>query len=323
MYKLNLIADLVEERLIKGNFRWLANFNEIREDYNIGEFKIPVYASGGLEEKGFLLSRIFSAFVTPKYKVHFIFCAASAFSVKLLRKLVTSCKNKFEGEDWIFIGLIQSPPFDDTLKDAIENIADNRVGISAYSVDSKAAVSSKNVLGKALLKQLKSTYSLALKAEVASQKTSENPIAELLKSSEAKFDAFDLPNYIKSFFIMFALSTLFLISVAIFGKAPIAIQPATLLLAAIFSLLVGYRVYKTRYHATLTIAEDGFKLREGKRTTNGKWYEFGDVTLHITSKQEKCLRLYSGKTHVDLPISRTGAPVKIAYGAVKKLIEEK
>jgi len=321
--KLGFISDLVEERLAKGKLRWLANFNELRRDYIVGEFKIPVYASGGLEERGFLLSRAFSALVTPKYKIHFLFCTSSALNVKLFRKLIKSCKSKFEAEDWVFIGLAQSQPFDKALKDAIENIADNRIGISAYSLASKVEVTSKNVLGKGLEKQLKSTYSVVSKAEVASENVPEKTLKEQLKLDKTKFEAFDLPNYLKSFVIVFALSTLFLVSVAVFGKIPAAIQPVTLSLVVFFSLVIGYHIYKTRYHATLTLNAVGFEFSEGKKVTTGKWSEFTDLALRIAPNYETFLRLYSRKTFVDIPISRTGTPRKGAYDTVRKLIKKK
>lgn len=323
MSELNFITDLMEEQLAKGKLRWLANFNEIRRDYTIGEFKIPVYASGGLEERGFLLSRVFSVFVTPKYKIHFLFCTSSALNVKLLRELIKSCKNKFDTEDWIFIGLTQSQPFDKTLREAVENVADNRIGIAAYSLASKEEVASKNVLGKALKKHLKSTYSLASKEEHASKKVLENTLKEQLKSNKAKFEAFDLPNYLKSFFIVFALSTLFLVTVAVFGRLPAAIQHTTLLLVALFSLILGYRVYKARYHITLTLNAEGFDIREGKSVTAGKWSEFTDLALRITPRYETLLRLYSKEKSVDLPISRTGISRKDAYDTIRQLIKKK
>jgi hypothetical protein len=48
----------------------LANFNEIHRTYTIGDITFPIYASGSLQERGFFLSKIFSALVTPKYKIH-------------------------------------------------------------------------------------------------------------------------------------------------------------------------------------------------------------------------------------------------------------
>ena len=296
MYELNFITDLVEERLAKGKLRWLANFKEIRRDYTLGEFTIPIYATGGLEEKGFFLSKVFSTFVTPKYKIHFLFYTSPEINVKLLRKFVITCKNKFRDDDWIFLGLVQRKPIEKSVKDAIENIADKRVGVTAYSLTSKDIVTSKNVLGKALQKQLRLT--------------------------EAKFEAFDLPNYLKSFTIVFSLGTLMLIAIWLFTSLP-AVQPLTLLLMVLLSLVMGHQIYKTQYHTTLTLNNKGFELREGKKVTRSKWSNFKDVTIYITPKNETCLRLYSKEKTLDLPLSRIGISRKDAYTAIKQLIKRK
>jgi hypothetical protein len=296
VYELNFVTDLIEEHLIKGKLRWLANFREIRRNYPLGEFTIPLYAAGGLEEKGFFLSRVFSTLVTPKYKIHFLFYTSPKINVKLLRKLIIECKDKFRGDDWIFLGLVQNEPVEQAVKDAIEKIADNRVGVTAYSLASRDTVTSKNVLGKALQKQLRLT--------------------------EAKFEAFDLPNYIKSFAIVFVLGTLMLIATTFFGVMP-PVQPLTLLIVGIISLVVGHQVYKTYYRTTLTLNDKGFELREGKSVTQGKWSNFKDVTIYITPKNETCLRLYSKKKTLDLPISRTGISRKEVYDAVRQLIKKK
>ncbi len=295
MSELTFITDLVEESLAKGKFRWLANFKEIRRDHTIGEIRVPIYATGGLEEKGFFLSRIFSAFVTPKYKVHFLFYASPEIDTKTLRKMVLACKNEFGADDWIFIGLVQSRPFEKALNKAIEDIADNRVGVVAYSSATKSEISSQNVLGKALRKQLRLT--------------------------EAKFEAIDFPDYLKSFAISFFLGTLMLVAIAYLGNIPAAIHPATLLFLALFSVVVGYRIYKARFHVTLTLNSKGFHMRQGTTITEGKWSDFTDIALHITPKYETCLRLYSKAKTLDLPLSRTGVPRKDAYNAIKQLIK--
>ena len=296
MYELNFITDLVEERLAKGKMRWLANFKEIRRDYALGEFTIPIYATGGLEEKGFFLSKVFSKLVTPKYKIHFLLYTSPEMNVKLLRTLVIACKDKFRGDDWIFLVLVQNKPMEKTVKDAIENIADRRVGVTAYSLAPRDTVTSKNVLGKALQKQLRLT--------------------------EAKFEAFDLPNYLKSFTIVFFLGMLMLIAITVFGNVP-AVHPLTLLIMVLLSLVLGHQLYKTHYRTTLTLNSRGFELLEGKSVTQGKWSNFKDVTIYITPKNETCLRLYSKKKTLDLPISRTGISRKEAYSAIRNLIKKK
>ncbi|MFZ0965980.1 MAG: hypothetical protein WAN82_05080 [Candidatus Bathyarchaeia archaeon] len=296
MYELNFITDMFEEQIVKGNLRWLANFNEIHKDYTIGDVTFPIYASGGLRERGFFLSKIYSALVTPKYKVHLLLYTTPELNPKLLRKIIISCKSKFGADDWIFLGLVQNQPFEKTTKEAITNTADKTVGIAAFSLASKETVTSNNVLGKGLAKQLKLT--------------------------EAKFEAFDLPNYLKGFTMILGLGVLILIVLALSGL-PQAIQPLTLLLMAVFSLIAGHRIYKTRYHMTLSLNSRGFRLQEGRKVTEGKWSNYSDVTMYITPKMETCLRLHSKDENFDLPLSRVGVSRKEAYNTIRQLMKKK
>jgi len=296
VYEPKFITDMVEEQLVKGNLRWLANFNEIHRDYSIGDMVFPIYASGGLQEKGFFLSRIFSAFVTPRYKIHFLLFISQEIDPKFFRKMILACKNRFAADDWIFLSLVQSQPFEKAVKDDIVGIADKTIGVAAYSFASKETVSSNNVLGKGLIKQLKLT--------------------------EAKFEALDLPNYVKSFAIVFGLGTFMLVIIALSGLRQ-AIQPITLLFLAVFSLILGHRVYKTRYHITLSLSSKGFKLQKGKGVTEGKWSKYTDVAIYITPQRETCLRLHSKEETLDIPLSRVGISRKEAYNTIKQLIKKK
>jgi len=296
MYELNFITDIVEEQLAKGNLRWLANFKEIHRDYQVGDITVPIYAFGGLEEKGFLLSRVFSAFVTPKYKVHFLLHTSNDIDVKFLRKLILSSKNKFGSDDWIFLELVQSKPIDKDVKEAVKNIADTRVGVVASSLASREAVFSENVLGKGLKKQLKLT--------------------------EAKFEAFDTPDYLKGFAIVFFLGTFMLITLQLFFLQG-AVNPLSLLLMFAFSAILGYSIYKTRYHTVLKLDDKGFEILKGKSSTQGKWADFTDVTIYIAPNREWFLRLYSKKATLNLALSRVGISRKDAYNIIKQLIKKK
>lgn len=296
MSELNLITDMVEEQIVKGNLRWLANFSEIYRDYVIGDVSFPIYASGGLQERGFFLSRIYSAMVTPKYKVHLFIYTALEITPKLLRKLIVSCKSKFGGDDWILLGLVQSQPFEKTFKEAVVDITDRTVGVAAFSLASKEMVTSNNVLGKGLSKQLKLT--------------------------EAKFEAFDLPNYLKSFTIVLGLGVLILIAIALSGM-PQAIQPLTLLLLIVFSLIAGHRIYKSRYHMTLSISNKGFQLKEGGKVTEDKWSHYVDVTMYVTPNRETLLRLHSKEDMFDLPLSRVGLSRRETFDTIKRFVKKK
>jgi hypothetical protein len=292
----DLIVDMLEEQIVKGHLRWLANFNEVRKDFTIDELAFPIYASGNLQEKGFFLSRIFSTFVTPKYQIHFLLYTAQTVDPKLLRKLILSSKGKFGSEDWIFLVLVQNEPFQNATKNVITSVSDKTVGIVAHSLASKEKVTSDNVLGKGLGKQLDLT--------------------------EAKFEAFDMPGFLKSFTVVFTLGIVMLIILALSGFRD-AVQPITILLMAFFSVIVGYRIYKTRYHTTLKLSSRGFELKEGSKITNNKWSSYSDATLYITPNRETCLRLHSKNEKFDLPLSRVGISRNEAYTMIRQMIKRK
>lgn len=296
MIELKFVTDLVEEQLVKGNLRWLANFNEIKKNYVIDDVTFPIYASGSLQEKGFFLSKIFSALVTPKYKIHFLLYTAPSISQNTLRKIILSCKSKFGSDDWIFISLVQSQPFEKALKDNIASVSDKNIGIAANSLASKEMVFSDNVLGKGLAKQLKLT--------------------------EAKFEIFDLPDYLKSFTIVFGLGILLLVFLSLSGLRQ-ATQPATILVMFALAIIFGHQIYKTRYRTTLTLSTQGFKLQQGQKVTEGRWSDYTDITIYITPRREACIRLHAKKETFDLPISRVGISRKEAYETIKPLIKRK
>jgi len=298
MYELKFITDLVEEQIVKGHLRWLANFNEIRKGYHIEDITFPIYASGGLQEKGFFLSKIYSTLVVPKYKVHLLLYTSPEITPTFLRKLILALKHKFGSEDWIFLVLAQGQPIGKTLKESIEGVSDKTVGIAAYGVGAKEMVTSNNVLGRGLSKNLKLT--------------------------EAKYEAFDVPNYLKSFTATFALGVLLLVFLIMSGMRELAGQlPIALMILVIFSLIVGHVIYKSRYHMSVTVDSKGFKLYEGKKVKEGKWSSYSGLSIFISPKLETFLRLNSKDATFDLPLSRVGLPRRETYSMVRQLMKQK
>ncbi len=295
-FELDFIADMMEERLAKGNLSWLANFTEIHRDYALGDFTVPVYAVGSLTEKGFFLSRIFSFFVTPKYKIHFLLYTPTELSVKSLRKLILSCKRKFGADDWIFITLVHTKPIEKAVKNTVLNLADERVGVAAYSLASKKEISSDNVLGRSLKKHLKLT--------------------------EARFEAIHVPDYVKSVAIVFSLGTLLLVALLFLGLTGLN-MPLALLIMLAFSIIAAYPIYKRRYHTVFSLNTKGFKLWKGGDLVEGRWSDYTDVSIHVTPQRETYIRLYSEEETSDIPLSRVGLSRKEAYNAIKQMLKKK
>jgi hypothetical protein len=297
MNELNLTVDMVEEQIVKGNLRWLANLNEIHRNYRMEDLTIPLYASGGLEEKGFLLSRLFSSLVTPKYKVHLLVYTHEEFNESLLKKLITLCKRKFGKDNWIFLALIQTKAIEKSVREMIESFEESPVGVTAYSLESQDYVVSNNPLGRGLKKQLRLT--------------------------EPTFEAFDLPDYVKSFTIALAVSTIMLLTVQFISALPIftlAYLPITVMSVLLFSIMAGHLLYKSQYRTTLTMTAQGFELRKGQSSVKKKWADFKNATIFITSKRETLIRLHGENETFDLPLSRVGLSRKDTLNSIKQVL---
>jgi len=163
-------------------------------------------------------------------------------------------------------------------------------------VGAKEIVTSSNVLGRGLAKQL--------------------------KLNEVKYENFDVPNYLKSFTATFALGVFLLVFFALSGLRE-AISIITISFMLIFSIVVGYVIYKSRYHMSVSIDSKGFQLREGKKIKEGKWTDYSGLSIFVSPKLETFLRLKSKDTTFDLPLSRNGLPRRETYSMVKQLMKKK
>jgi hypothetical protein len=297
MDELSLTVDLIEERIVKGNLRWLANFSEIQRDFELEDLRIPLYATGSLEEKGFLLSRLFSALVTPKYKVRFLFCTAQEFNEAMLKKLTTIAQRKFGRDDWIFVVFVQNEPINNSLRRTVESLENPQIGVVTYSLSSNEEAFSNNVLGKGLKKQLRLT--------------------------QARFEALDMPDYVKSFAIIFSFGILLLFILQLFFNVPLlnpTAMPVAILVLLFFSIAAGHSLYKSQYHVTLLLTKEGFSLKKGNSLTERKWSEFKNAIIYVTPRRETYIRLYGENQSFDLPISRVGLSRKEAYNSIRQLL---
>ena len=78
-----------------------------------------------------------------------------------------------------------------------------------------------------------------------------------------------------------------------------------LILNAMISVALGWRLYKTFYHTVFTYDNEGFTLKKGGKEVNSyKWTEFTKVSLFRTESGELSVRLYQDSEYFDLPASK-------------------
>lgn len=69
--------------------------------------------------------------------------------------------------------------------------------------------------------------------------------------------------------------------------------------------VLGWRLYKYRYHMVFAYDDEGFTLKKGKgEEVKHKWKDFSQVSLFRTDYGELAVRLYINKEFFDLPMSK-------------------
>lgn len=71
------------------------------------------------------------------------------------------------------------------------------------------------------------------------------------------------------------------------------------------AVVLGWRLYKYRYHMVFTYDDEGFTLKKGKgEEVKRKWKNFSQVSLFRTEYGELVVRLYFNEEFLDLPMSK-------------------
>lgn len=72
----------------------------------------------------------------------------------------------------------------------------------------------------------------------------------------------------------------------------------------ILSAILGWRIYKNRWHAILSYDHNGFELTRGKNKFSGKWRDLHNVSLFHAGLGKFTVRLYRNETEfVEMPAS--------------------
>jgi len=110
-------------------------------------------------------------------------------------------------------------------------------------------------------------------------------------------------NLLKSCVIIFVIQA----AIVLFSPIPLG-DPwrfFVLSLNLIIAVVLGWRLYKYRYHMVFTYDDEGFTLKKGKgEEVKRKWKDFSKVSLFRTEYGELAVRLYINEEFLDLPMSK-------------------
>lgn len=139
----------VEQNLLLGSGRWVAEFNEAFRDFPLGRHTFDLYVRGGTRPKGFLLSRLFAYFSLPSYNVG-LFAKHIPEDDFSLNELVKTVRDRAREKNirWVWLVLIRSGPFADRMVEKVDAFDDPEPGVSLVSLEDKDIDTSSNLLGR-------------------------------------------------------------------------------------------------------------------------------------------------------------------------------
>jgi hypothetical protein len=146
-----------EKELMSGKARWLANFNESFENYQVNDVTFDIFIHGNTRVKGFLLSRFFSYILNPNYEVGcFMYSSESRLNKSVARKVLHTTKGSMDANEmkWCWLIMI-ADEIDIQAKEYVEAVSDQGLAVLAVETNTGMITNSKNFLGRQARKFVK------------------------------------------------------------------------------------------------------------------------------------------------------------------------
>jgi hypothetical protein len=142
----------LEKTLMGGRGRWIADFTESHKNFRVNDIEFDVLIEGNTRMKGFLLSRLFSFLLNPNYSVScFILSTKSVRKLdqNFLKKALAAIRSYMKKNEikwsWLFIFSTEKMQ---NLRNIIQKIDDQTIGIAFVDINSKEIFHSNSYLGK-------------------------------------------------------------------------------------------------------------------------------------------------------------------------------
>jgi len=141
----------LEENLLLGSGRWIANFRESFRDLEIEGTRFRAVVRGNTRSGGFFLSRLVAYFALPNYQVAcFVYCGQ--VTKKVLRHLLKVVQDYMKRENlaWSWLVLPREGAFSEGLRRAVERIESKEIGIALVDLTSGEVSTNSSYVGRRL-----------------------------------------------------------------------------------------------------------------------------------------------------------------------------
>jgi hypothetical protein len=146
----------LEQNLMLGRGRWVAEFREAFRDFPVGGHTFDLFVRGGTRTRGFLLSRLFAYFSMPDYKVGFFVKHVPEDSLRL-RDMIEAVTDRAGQKNirWAWLVLVRVGSFADEVVESVDGYSRPELGISLVNLAEEDVDTSSNALGRKALSLLR------------------------------------------------------------------------------------------------------------------------------------------------------------------------
>jgi hypothetical protein len=131
----------LEDNLMVGGGRWVADFNESFWDYPMGGLVFDVFITATVRPKGFFLSKVAAWLTTPNYYVA-CFAYSKDPTLKHLHEVLTTISRFLKEEEfaWAWLVLPNEGAFSRKARAMVESTDTNEIGIALVDLNSKEII---------------------------------------------------------------------------------------------------------------------------------------------------------------------------------------
>ena len=143
----------LENNLMLGSGRWVADFTESFWKYPMGDVVFDMFVTATMRPKGFFLSRVAAWLTTPNYYVA-CFAYSQDPELKHLHQVLNTIATFLKQQEfaWAWLVVPHEGQFSRKAKSMVQSTALREIGIALVDLSSQEVVNSEGHVGKRLVK---------------------------------------------------------------------------------------------------------------------------------------------------------------------------
>jgi hypothetical protein len=143
----------LEDNLMLGGGRWIADFNESSWEYPLGSLVFDLCITATVRPKGFFLSRVAAWLTTPNYYVA-CFAYSKDPELKRLHEVLTAISKFLKEEDfaWAWLVIPHEGAFSRKARAMVERNDSHEIGVALVDLSAEEVISAGSHWGQRMVK---------------------------------------------------------------------------------------------------------------------------------------------------------------------------